>query len=169
MAMKLWAGAARVLELTTYYLSALLLIALTAVIGYVVFMRYVFNSAPGWSEEVPRVIFLWMSYLAIGVAIQRGHNLRVMFVIERFAPGPRLGLELFMHAAVFVMLFYLLRFNMPILELTAGTKLLATGWPDSILHWPLTVGCVLMALFQLRQVMRSVEDYRAGVAARMER
>jgi TRAP-type C4-dicarboxylate transport system permease small subunit len=154
----------RALEQTLYTLSALLIIALSAVIIYAVFMRYVFNASPGWSEEVPRVIFLWVSYLAIAVAVSRGHTLRVMVIIERLSPRVRLALELFMHAAVFVMLGYLFWHNLPVLELTAQTKMLATGWPDSVRHWPLSVGCVLMALYQVRQVLQTIEGYQRGFA-----
>ncbi len=152
----------RALERTIYGASALLIIALAGVIIYTVFMRYVFNRAPMWSEELPRIIFLWASYLAIAVAVSRGQGLRVMVFIERFRPLPRLALELFMQAAVFVMLGFLVWHNMPILELTAQTKALATGVPDSLRHWPLSVGCVLMALYQVRQVIHAIGDYRQG-------
>ena len=154
----------RVIELTVYYLAALLLVALTAVIGYAVFMRYVFARSPDWSEEVPRVIFLWLTYLAIAVAVKRGQNLRVMFVIERFAPHTRLWLEMFMHGCVFVMLGWLLWHNFPVIELNTGSRSLATGWSDAVRFWPLSVGCLLMALYQVRQVLRSFEEYRRGAA-----
>ncbi len=150
----------RALELAVFYLSALLMVALTSTIFYAVFMRYVFNSSPSWSEEVPRIIFLWMTYLAIGVAIKRGQNLRVMVIIERFPPHVRLVLEMLMHAAVFVMLGFLLWNNAPVLALSSGTRMLGTGWPDAVRYWPLSVGSVVMAFYQVRQVLRSVEDYR---------
>jgi len=152
----------RLIERTLYHLSALLIIALSAVIIYTVFMRYAFAKTPIWAEEVPRILFLWVSFIAIAVAVRRGHTLRVMVFIEKFAPLPRFCLEMFMHAAVFVMLGYLVWHNQPVLELTAQTKMLATGWPDSVRHWPLTVGCVLMALYMVRQVIATVEDYRRG-------
>lgn len=158
----LFRRADRALERLIYTISALLILALAAVIIYTVFMRYVFNATPIWAEELPRIIFLWVSYLAIAVAVSRGHSLRVMVFIERFPPAVRLWLELFMHAAIFVMLGYLIWHNQPVLELTAQTKMLATGWLDSVRHWPLTVGCALMALYQLRQVMQTIEVYRSA-------
>lgn len=154
----------RALEMTIYYLSAALMIALTVIIFYAVFMRYVFNLAPSWSEEVPRVIFLWVSFLAIAVAVKRGHNLRVMFIIEKFPPRLRLAIELIMHVAIFVMLAYLIWHNQPVIDLNRGSKMLASGWSDAVRFWPLTVGCVLMALYQFRQVARSLDDYRTGRA-----
>jgi TRAP-type C4-dicarboxylate transport system permease small subunit len=37
------------------------MLALTGVILYAVVLRCFFNAAPSWSEEVPRVVFLWVS------------------------------------------------------------------------------------------------------------
>jgi len=39
--------------------------------------------------------------------------------------------------------------------------MLATQWPDSVRYWPLTVGCVLIGVYQLRLLVRSIRDYRA--------
>ena len=150
------------LEFALYYASAALIIALTAVIFYAVAARYLFNAAPGWSEEIPRVIFLWVSYLAIAVAVKRGQNLRVTFIIERFAPAWRLAIELVMHACVFVMLIVLIRYNQPVIDLNSMTKMLASQWSDAVRYWPLSIGCALMALYQVRMVLASIEQYRRG-------
>jgi TRAP-type C4-dicarboxylate transport system permease small subunit len=152
----------RALELAIYYLSAALMLGLTGVILYAVVARYFFNAAPSWSEEVPRVLFLWVTYLAIAVAVKQGRSLRVTFLLDRLPPRARLWLEQFMHAAIFVMLGFLVWHNVPVIELNRGTRMLATQWSDALRYWPLSVGCVLIALYQLRLVVRSFADYRAA-------
>src|SRR6185436_20671133 len=94
----------RATEAVIYYASAALMLSLTAVILYAVVARYFFNAAPAWSDEVPRVIFLWGTYIGIALAARRGQSLKVTFVLERLPPGARLWLEMFMHASIFVML-----------------------------------------------------------------
>jgi TRAP-type C4-dicarboxylate transport system permease small subunit len=155
----------RALELAIYYASAALMLALTLVILYAVVARYFFNAAPAWSDEVPRVIFLWCTYLAIAVAVKRGQSLRVTFVLDRLPPLVRLWLEMFMHGSIFVMLAFLLWNNMPVIELGRQTKMLATQWSDAVRFWPLSVGCVLIGLYQIRLVLLSFADYRKGKAA----
>lgn len=150
------------IERVLHAVSALLILALTAVILYAVVARYFFNHAPSWSEEVPRVIFLWASYLAIAVAMKRGQTLQVRSIINRFPRGVRLGIELFMHASIFVMLAFLVWWNQPVIALNSTTKMLATQWSDALRYWPLTVGCVLMALYQVRLVIKSIDDYRGA-------
>ena len=150
----------RALELLLYYASALLMLALTGVILYAVVARYLFNASPSWSDEVPRVIFLWVTYLAIAVAVKRGQSLRVTFLLERLPPLPRMLLEMFMHLSIFVMLAFLVRHNMPVIELGRQTKMLATQWSDAARFWPLSVGCVLIGFYQIRLVLRTLVEYR---------
>jgi TRAP-type C4-dicarboxylate transport system permease small subunit len=150
----------RALELLVYYLSAALMLALTGVILYAVVARYFFNASPAWSDEVPRVLFLWGTYIGIALAAKRGQSLKVTFVLERLPPLGRLWLEMFMHASIFVMLAFLLWHNIPVIELGRQTKMLATQWSDSVRFWPLSVGCVLIGLYQVRLVLKSLREYR---------
>jgi len=149
----------RALEAALYYASALLMLALTGVILYAVVARYFFNAAPIWSEEVPRVLFLWVTYLAVAVAVRRGQSLRVTFLLEKLPPLGRLWLELFMHLSIFVMLGFLFWHNIPVIELNRGSRMLATQWPDAVRYWPLSAGCLLIGLYQLRLVLRSWRGY----------
>jgi TRAP-type C4-dicarboxylate transport system permease small subunit len=159
----------RALEAALYYASAALMLALTGVILYAVVARYFFNAAPIWSEEVPRVIFLWLTYLAVAVAVKRGQSLRVTFLLEKLAPLARLWLELAMHLSILAMLAFLLWHNIPVIELNRGSRMLATQWSDAVRYWPLSVGCVLIGLYQLRLILRSVADYHGGQAHRAGR
>ena len=155
----------RALELAIYYLSAGLMLGLTGVILYAVVARYFFNAAPSWSEEVPRVLFLWVTYLAIAVAMKRDRSLRVTFLLDRLPPLVKLWVELFMHASIFVMLAFLLWHNVPVIQLNSNTRMLATQWSDALRYWPLSIGCVLMGLYQLRLVARTLAGYRAARGA----
>lgn len=150
----------RALELLVYYLSSALMLALTGVILYAVVARYFFNASPAWSDEVPRVLFLWGTYIGIALAAKRGQSLKVTFVLDRLPPVARLWLEMFMHASIFVMLAFLLWYNIPVIELGQQTKMLATQWPDSVRFWPLSVGCVLIGLYQVRLVLKTLQEYR---------
>ena len=154
----------RALELVIYWASALLMLGLTGAVLWAVAARYFFNAPPSWSEEVPRVIFLWLTYIAIALAVRRGQSLRITLVLERLTPIARLWLEMFMHGAIFVMLAFLFWHNLPVIELNSGSRMLATQWSDAVRYWPLSVGCVLIGLYQVRLVLRSWLDYKAQPA-----
>jgi TRAP-type C4-dicarboxylate transport system permease small subunit len=145
-----------------YYLSAGLMLVVSALIIYTVIARYVFNSSPLWAEEAPRVIFIWLSYLGVAVATRRGQNLRVTYFLEMMRPKLRLALEMFMHAMVMVMLVVLLWNVWPIIRLTSNMIMLSTGWPSSVSYIPLPIACALMTVYQVRLAMRSIVEYRDG-------
>ena len=44
------------------------LILMTVIMGIQVFSRYVLGSAPSWSEEITRYLFVWSGFLRIAVA-----------------------------------------------------------------------------------------------------
>ena len=156
----------RFIETVLYYASGLLLVTIATAVFYAVLMRYAFNEPPLWADEAPRAFFLWMTYLGIAVATKRGQNIRVTHFIDQFPPKPRLVLELFMHVLVLIMLAALIWYNMPVIRLQAGGKMLSTGWSFIWLFAPLTVGCVLMLFYQARLMLRSVTDYHRAVAER---
>lgn len=151
----------RALEGALYYGSALLMLGMTGVILYTVVARYFFNASPIWAEEVPRVIFLWVTYLAVAVGVRRGQSLRITFLLEKMPPVARLTVEVFMHLAILVMLGFLVWNNRPVIELNSQTRMLATQWADAVRFWPLTVGCALIGVYQLRLLIKTIKDHRA--------
>ena len=58
---------------------------MTLVILYQVFMRYVLNDPPTWSEEMSRFMMVWMTFLVAPIAYRRGMNV----AIETLSRYPR--------------------------------------------------------------------------------
>ncbi len=48
----------------------ILLAVMTASIFYQVVMRYVFNSAPSWTEELCRYSFIWCAYFGVSLGVK---------------------------------------------------------------------------------------------------
>lgn len=150
----------RLADALLYTLSALLLIALTGAVTYSIFMRYAINRPPLWSEAVPMVFFIWMTFLALGVATRRGDNIRVTFFIEKLAPFNRLVLELVMHALVLVIMAVIFWFSFDLIRLHLRGTMLSTGWNEAIIWFPLPIGMVLMTLFQMKRIRWSIRTWR---------
>jgi TRAP-type C4-dicarboxylate transport system permease small subunit len=150
----------RFLEKALFYVAALLLLTIACAVFYAVTLRYAFNRPPLWADEAPRVFFLWMTYIGIAVATRRGQNIRVTHFIDKFPPRPRFALEVFMHALVLIMIVTLFWYNIPILELQSGGRMLTTGWSFVWPYAALSVGCVLTFLYQARLMLGSVRAFK---------
>ena len=89
------------------FVSGLLMILISVLVVYCVVMRYWFNKPPIWSEDVPRVLFVWMTYIAAVVATQRDTNIKVTFIVDQFAPRVRLLIDITMTAIMIAILLVL--------------------------------------------------------------
>jgi len=56
---------------------------LTIIVLYAVFMRYVLNNAPSWSEELSRYIMVWAALLAMSIALRQGRHIGLTSLVER--------------------------------------------------------------------------------------
>lgn len=154
----------RLLDRLLFSLAGLLLIIIACSVFYAVLLRYVFNEPPLWAEDAPRVFFLWMTYLGVAVATNRGQNLRVTHFIDKFSPRPRMITETVMHVLVLIMLGVIFYWAFPLLELQLRGHMLSTGWSYGWSFVPVPIGCALMFFYQTRVMIRSILRYRLAVA-----
>lgn len=147
------------LDRLLYWLSGLLLIVIASIVFYAVMLRYLFNAPPLWAEDVPRVFFLWLTYIGVAVATRRGQNIRVTHFIDMVPPLPRLVIETIMNVLVLIMLAVIFWWSFPVLELQLRGTMLSTGWSYAWSYAPLPIGCALMFLYTARQTIRSLLGY----------
>ncbi len=145
------------IEKIQFYAAGLALLAITGVMLYTVMMRYFFSRAPLWGEDVPRVIFVWLTLLSAGVAIRLGLNIRVTSFVDRMPPELRRWTEVTMHLIVLAMLAVFFWFSFPIIELGLGGTMLSTGWSEAVLSLPLPIGAAIMFVYQ---ALRLAEAWR---------
>ena len=89
-----------VVEQAGKYLGLTLIGAMTLVILYQVFMRYVLNDPPTWSEEMSRFMMVWMTFLVAPIAYRRGMNVAIE-TLSRFLVGrPQAALQLVLNALI---------------------------------------------------------------------
>ena len=125
------------------------LVAMTVVIAWQVFARYVLNDSPPWSEAAALVIMLYFVLLAAAVGIH-----------ERFHLGFRLFvsmLELRAKTAVFVLgQLLIMAFGaamawngIALVDYTSSHVIPTLGVARSVAYWPFVICGVLMVLFAL--------------------
>lgn len=123
----------------------LLLVLFTFLVLYSVATRYLFNNPPIWGEDVPKLLFVWLSFIGGALAYMLGYNIRMMTLVERFPKPLATGVELVMRAITIAMLGTIVWYSLPILELSSSRTVLSTGISDVWTYLPLMIGAVLMA------------------------
>ena len=127
------------------------LLAMTAIISWQVFGRFVLNSSPSWTEQASLILMIWYVMFAAAAGVYEGFHIRIALLEEklgaRAAPVLRivalvvavLGLVLCIYGA---QLFWLVRDNV----------VPSLGISRAVAYVPLPVSGLLMALFALPRV-----------------
>lgn len=77
------------IEKTLDILLGLMLLALALSLFYQVFGRYVIGKAPGWTEEVARMLVAWMAMLGAAACLREGGHIAVGALVNAMPSGLR--------------------------------------------------------------------------------
>ena len=139
---------------------AALLVLFTGLVLYSVTMRYAFHAPPMWGEDIPKLLFVWMSFVGGGICYLRNQNIRMTSIIEGFPRGLRRGIEVAMHLGVLIMLVCIIWYSQPILKLASRNTVYSTGLSDIWTYLALPLACVM---FLAHSLLRIVHILRGGV------
>lgn len=124
--------------------AALLLLAILAVTAARVVGRYVLGAGLPWSEELTRLLFIWL--VLVGAARTRH---MAIDLLPNLWPRVAVGLKLFAAALGVGLLALLVRQALVLVELTALDRFTALGVSVQYLYWAVVVGGSLWIVLTL--------------------
>lgn len=128
-------------------LLVLLLAATVAIVAINVGMRYLLGMGLPWSEELARLLFVWMVFLGGAVAVRDRVHLRVVEQCPRLPPRVSRVTRQAIDALSVVLLVVLVVQSVRLLRLTANIGLTSLPLPTAVVYAALTFGGALMAAF----------------------
>jgi TRAP-type C4-dicarboxylate transport system permease small subunit len=152
------------ITLATALAAAALLLSL-ALIGWAVVMRYVFNAAPVWVDEVVGFALVAIVMLAAAQTLRRGEHIAVDLLVGRLPPRQRRWTQAWGALAAIAVAAILIVNGWETAALARMLGLLTEGhleWPTWWLMLLMPVGGVLIALAALEALWRAL----AGLPAR---
>ncbi len=113
---------------------------LTLIVLYAVFMRYVLNSAPSWSEEMSRYIMVWSALLAMSMALRQKRHIGLSTLVERM--WGRFSRAAFFLADVAMLIFFLVMFitGIKMTFFVVNQRSPSMNWPMWIPYMSIPVG-----------------------------
>jgi TRAP-type C4-dicarboxylate transport system permease small subunit len=137
-------------------LSALGLIAMTAMTGWQVFGRYVMNDSPQWVERTALLLVLYFTFLAGAVGVREESHLGVAFVIDALPVAVR-RLVVALVSLVLAAFGLVLAWN--------GFQLVVETWdvatpiiriPEGATYLAIPIGGLLIVSFALELLLRDL-------------
>ena len=122
-----YAAAMERLYLACIVVSATALVAITLVIPYGVFMRYVMDSAASWPEPAGILMMIVFSFIGGAAAYRANAHLTVGTLLNMVNPTNKRRLEFFGDVGMGIIGVFMVKW---------GAKLVQTVWQNSIAEFP---------------------------------
>ncbi|MBW4331610.1 TRAP transporter small permease [Stakelama sp. CBK3Z-3] len=130
------------------------LIAMTAIIGYQVFGRYVLRASPSWAEEASLLLMIWYVFFAAAAGVREQFHIRITALENVVAPEIRRAMRFFIHACVALAGLSLAIWGSELVALTWGHEIPTLGLSRGFAYLPLPLSGVLIILFSIEHLMR---------------
>ncbi|MGF1727295.1 TRAP transporter small permease [Photobacterium nomapromontoriensis] len=143
-------------EIITVPLMAILLAILTWQIG----TRWLLNDPSLWSEELARILFLYMSLIGCAIAIKKGSHVNITFFSDKLPVKIRIALVFALECAVLISIFAIIILGYQHVQRTAFFELITLGISNKWMTYALPIGGIFMMFRQLQKLFSIANEFR---------
>jgi TRAP-type C4-dicarboxylate transport system permease small subunit len=125
---------------------------LSLLVAYQVIARYILNDPSSWSEELARIVFIYMTFLGAALAIKRGRSLKITVFIDRLPPKLRfISYNLINGTISIVFLIFAVYYSYWLIRTLSASHTPSLELPVSVLYVSVPIGCLLMIVYYLEE------------------
>ena len=143
----------RAVDLLSALLRAVILLMATAIFVIIVatvITRYGFNHVASWSEEVPRYLLIWVSFLGAAACVDLRDHIAFDYLFKRFPARVRRAVQFLINAAIFGFGWIMLVFGIRFVRDFGGDFMESIPFTNVWYYTALPVSGALMMLYSLR-------------------
>ena len=129
------------------------LIAMTAIIGWQVFGRYVLNSSPAWAEQAALVLMIWYVFFAAAAGVREGFHIRILAMESLLPPRGRHVMRFIAHLVVGFSGVAIAIWGGELVGRTWSHVIPTLGLPRGVAYLPLPLSGVLIAVFTVELML----------------
>src|SRR6218665_1056606 len=135
------------------WLAGIGLVAMTVIVAYQVFMRFVINASPSWTEAGAIMLVTWFVFLGAAVGVRENFHMGFDVLLYMLPPGAKPWLRGISDVAVFAFAFGMLWYGGELAIRYWSTRIPVLGLPTSFTYFPIVVSGFLMCLFALERFL----------------
>jgi TRAP-type C4-dicarboxylate transport system permease small subunit len=137
-------------------ISALGLVAMTVIVGWQVFGRYVLNSSPSWSEQGSLTLMIWFVSLAAAAGVREGFHIRIAVLESASPPAVQRVIRIAADAVVAACGVAMLVSGGELVVRTWGHVIPSLGLPRGLAYLGLPIAGALIALFSAERILEEL-------------
>ncbi|MBW1659185.1 MAG: TRAP transporter small permease [Deltaproteobacteria bacterium] len=121
-----------------------------------VFFRYVLESPLSWSEELARYAFVWISFLGAAMALGKRLHFGIDYLVNKFPPRLRAGMELITNCAILVFVLVLVVKGFQTATTARFSHSAGLNLRMDIVFDAIPVSGLIMAYYLIRQIIGDI-------------
>ncbi|MET3924299.1 TRAP transporter small permease [Devosia sp. 2618] len=138
---------------TALWLAGIGLVAMTVIVAYQVFMRFVLNNSPAWTEAGSIMIMTWFIFLGAAVGVRENFHMGFDVLLYILPPGAKPWLRGISDVLIFGFAFGMVWYGGELAIRFWSTRIPVLGLPTAFTYFPIVVSGVLMCLFSLERFL----------------
>ena len=143
----------RALSDAALWLAGIGLVAMTGMVAYQVFMRYVLNSSPPWTEAGAIMIMSWFIFLGAAVGVRENFHMGFDVLLYMLPSGSKPWLRTISDVSVFIFAAGMIFYGGELAVRFWSTRIPVLGLPQTFTYLPIVIAGVLMCLFSVERVL----------------
>ena len=134
------------------YLAGIGMVAMTALVAYQVFSRFVLNSSPSWTETSAIMLMNWFIFLGAAVGVRENYHMGFDVLLYVLPKGSKGALRMLSDLIALGFGFGMVWYGCKLVGLTWHTTIPALELPGGFDYVPLVAGGVLICLFSAERI-----------------
>ena len=139
-------------------IGAVGLIAMTVVIGWQVFGRFVLNSSPSWTEQTALVLMIWYVFFAAAAGVWERFHIRIEILEHRLNPARVRRLRIAIHALIALFGLVLLVFGAQLAWLVRDHVIPSLGISRAFAYLPIPIAGLLTIIFSMGRIRVRLQE-----------
>lgn len=139
----------RLVDGVTFYVLAILMIALVSVLFLNVVFRFLLHLPLNWAEEVSLILIVWIVFTGVIVLQRNEAHLKVDFIYDLFPRPARWVMDQLGRLLILIALGVTVLSSIDLVELQSRSMTVNMGWNAAIFGTAVLVGSIGMFLFAL--------------------
>ncbi len=136
----------------------LLMLTLVGLISAQIVMRYVVQAPLTWSEELARMVFVYLTFVGAGLAFHRGENLRLTLLTDALPLRRRLWLRAATYVAEIGFVGIVLVYSVPLLQRLYPAHTPALEWSMVSFYAGVAVGGAVILVYAVAGLLRTLAE-----------
>jgi TRAP-type C4-dicarboxylate transport system permease small subunit len=139
-----------------------LTIALFTIVVVAIVARYGFGQAVSWTEEVPRYLLIWISFLAAASCVLRREHVGFDVLFNSLPKGPRKALGVFLGLLIFGFGWVVFRYGIVFVQDFGGDLMETISYTNYWYYPAMPISGFLMMVFSIKLIIDEIIKADAG-------